>query len=167
MTEICKDDEYRPSSPSSYLIIANIGKENNAIQLIKVACAYKFIPLIVGLYKFINDETLQTYNCIRVNSLSEVKLMMNEKNIPIIGLEITEISLPVGNYTFPDFIAIMPGNEGLGLSKTQRQIVDQYIYIPQYGNGIESLNVTIATSVVIYQYCSQKLDFDCCESNML
>jgi len=46
----------------------------------------------------------------------------------------------------------MPGNEGTGLSKRQRLAADSFVYIPQYGDGTASLNVTVATTMVLHQF---------------
>jgi tRNA G18 (ribose-2'-O)-methylase SpoU len=45
----------------------------------------------------------------------------------------------------------MPGNEGTGLSLNQKQYCDDYVFIPQYRATIESLNVSVATSIVLYE----------------
>jgi tRNA G18 (ribose-2'-O)-methylase SpoU len=49
-------------------------------------------------------------------------------------------------------IALMPGNEGTGLSDRQKSVVDYFVYIPQYGHGTASLNVTVATTMVMHRY---------------
>ena len=46
----------------------------------------------------------------------------------------------------------MPGNEGTGLSDRQKSVVDYFVYIPQYGHGTASLNVTVATTMVMHRY---------------
>lgn len=42
--------------------------------------------------------------------------------------------------------------QGTGLSDVQRAVCDRYIYIPQYGPGTASLNVTVAASIVLHQF---------------
>lgn len=41
---------------------------------------------------------------------------------------------------------------GTGLNQKQRDIANNFVYIPQYGNGIESLNVTVATSIILHRF---------------
>ena len=55
---------------------------------------------------------------------------------------------------FEQSIALMPGNEGTGLSSRQKSVVDYFVYIPQYGHGTASLNVTVASTMVMHRYTS-------------
>ena len=48
-------------------------------------------------------------------------------------------------------IALVPGNEGSGLSARLRSSCEQLLYIPQYGNGTASLNVHVAASLVMHR----------------
>ena len=40
----------------------------------------------------------------------------------------------------------------LGLNDKQKLICDEFVYIPQYGDGTASLNVNVATSIVLHEY---------------
>ena len=42
--------------------------------------------------------------------------------------------------------------QGTGLSQQQLKLCDSFVYIPQYGQGTASLNVTIAASIVLHQF---------------
>lgn len=42
--------------------------------------------------------------------------------------------------------------QGQGLSAKQCEICDFFVYIPQYGCGTASLNVTVAASIVLHQF---------------
>lgn len=52
--------------------------------------------------------------------------------------------------------AIIMGNEHRGVSAEAREIADQLITIPMFGM-IESLNVSVATAVILYEACRQRL----------
>jgi len=52
--------------------------------------------------------------------------------------------------------AIIMGNEHRGVSTEAREIADQLIFIPMFGM-IESLNVSVATAVILYEACRQRL----------
>lgn len=43
-------------------------------------------------------------------------------------------------------------NQGAGLSEAQMRECDAFVYIPQYGCGTASLNVTVAASVVLHHF---------------
>lgn len=42
--------------------------------------------------------------------------------------------------------------QGHGLSEKQVALCDAFVYIPQYGDGTASLNVTVATSIVLQHF---------------
>ncbi len=42
--------------------------------------------------------------------------------------------------------------QGQGLSEKQIALCDSFVYIPQYGDGTASLNVTVATSIVLQHF---------------
>jgi tRNA G18 (ribose-2'-O)-methylase SpoU len=45
--------------------------------------------------------------------------------------------------------AFLVGNEGTGLSEAQKAVCDHFVYIPQYGNGTASLNVSVAAAIAL------------------
>lgn len=120
-----------------------------------------------------------TLTYIRYSSLSEVSLYLKGHGIKLTGIEIMEEAVQLQDFPWierynrdrneknadsPDTcedasanssntasIAIMPGNEGTGLSLQQKTICDDYVFIPQYRATIESLNVSVATSIVLYE----------------
>jgi tRNA G18 (ribose-2'-O)-methylase SpoU len=38
------------------------------------------------------------------------------------------------------------------MSEKQKSVCDGYIYIPQYGAGTASLNVNVATGIILHKY---------------
>ncbi len=52
--------------------------------------------------------------------------------------------------------AIIMGNEHLGVSEEALAIADHNIYIPMFGM-IQSLNVSVATAVILYEACRQRI----------
>jgi len=50
----------------------------------------------------------------------------------------------------PDRLALLVGNEGAGLSADGRTRVEQSVSIP-IGSSVESLNVAVATGIILYQ----------------
>ena len=53
-------------------------------------------------------------------------------------------------------VAIVMGNEANGVSKEIQEMSDEKIKIPMIGKT-ESLNVSVATAVVLYEYVRQKI----------
>ena len=66
---------------------------------------------------------------------------------------------------FTNKVAIIMGNEHRGISDEINEIVDKHIYIPMRGM-IQSLNVSVATAVILYEAQRQRTlkgMYDSCE----
>ncbi len=140
-----------------YLIISNIAKKPNIIQLINTANAFYFEPILVGAPKI--RDSIVSYIKLPSNvplrwfpSLELTKSFLQDRNVRIVGIEILEGAQSCLEYSFPQRIAIMPGNEGDGMNEKQKRYCDQFLYIPHYGNGTASLNVHVATSLIMLHY---------------
>ncbi len=44
------------------------------------------------------------------------------------------------------------------MNNNQKEICDEFIYIPQFGSGTASLNVNVATSIIINEYNNWKIN---------
>ncbi|KAG1326357.1 putative TrmH family tRNA/rRNA methyltransferase [Cocos nucifera] len=100
-----------------------------------------------------------------------------ERDCDICGVEITEGAISVTHHPFKKSTAFLLGNEvlsfflifsirfapfnevsvlasekGTGLSEKECEICDFFVYIPQYGGGTASLNVTVAASIVLHHF---------------
>ncbi|MFD2561919.1 TrmH family RNA methyltransferase [Aquimarina rubra] len=74
----------------------------------------------------------------------------------LIGLEITENSIPVAEYTFSekDKIVLIIGEENLGISEDVLNRVTKSVHINMYGTN-SSMNVATATGVALYEITKQ------------
>ena len=120
-------------------------------------------------------------NFFRIRDPNHLKLWLNKNSITLVGIEIMDdaitlnddkifqtqtqtasgsgsetgsIVLKTTTTTTTKRIAFMPGNEGTGLSQTQKDICDKFVVIPHYGTATASLNVHVATCLVLYRYNS-------------
>jgi RNA methyltransferase, TrmH family len=57
---------------------------------------------------------------------------------------------PLDRLQPPDRLALVVGNEGAGLSSEGRGRIAQFVSIP-IGSAVESLNVAVATGIILYQ----------------
>jgi tRNA G18 (ribose-2'-O)-methylase SpoU len=146
------------SQISRYLVISNISKINNVQSLIQSALAFNFTPILVKP-KRMQDDWSSFGHVIVMEDFGAMLLFLKDRGIPLIGIEIGNNSTSVLDFSFPEEIALMPGNEGTGLSQKQRDAVDLYLYIPQYGFGTASLNVYIATTLVLHRYTAYQSRF--------
>lgn len=91
----------------------------------------------------------------RVNNLVRALVDLQERGVWIYGFETTaEKTCFDLDYTGP--CALVLGGEGKGLHRLVREGCDQLARIPLRG-AIESLNVSVATAVVLYEAVRQRL----------
>ena len=143
------------------LVVCGIAKHGNIERLITTALAHNFYPVLVGaplvLSTTLNKHLDKDAEYHRVANIEELSVWLKEKEVKdIVGLEICDGSQDIGGIDWSKSrgrIALMPGNEGSGLSSQQKELCTQFVYIPQYGATVESLNVHVATTIALYQYC--------------
>lgn len=154
------------SSGDRYLVINNISKIKNIKNLCLIAGACNFCVLFVQPSENTLEETVRSsYLACRnlfvqhlvFSTLEEMKTYLVGKQIPLVGIEIMETAISMKAYSYEQKrgIAFMPGNEGMGLTPKQKNVCSHFMYIPQFGAGTASLNVNLATSIVLHDYCSR------------
>jgi tRNA G18 (ribose-2'-O)-methylase SpoU len=70
----------------------------------------------------------------------------------ILGVEIVDDARAIESHPFTGNTAFIMGNEGHGMTEAQKAICDGFVYIPQYGPGTASLNVSVAASIVMHHF---------------
>jgi len=156
-------DESKLSNQGIYLLIDSIQDPGNLGTIIRVADAVK----IDGI--FMNMTTVDVYNpkvikstmgslehveIVLVESLPELMRTMKDKGIRLFGAYLDE-SMDHFKADFNVGCGIVIGNEGNGISDEVIACVDQRIKIPMPGKS-ESLNASIATSVILYEVLRQR-----------
>ena len=136
-----------------YLVIYNISKQNNIRALLHAAEAYRFQAIVVGACQTDLSDVKNYQALIKLETYTELVAFLKAENVPLVGIEIMDGAKSILENPFTSSIALMPGNEGSGLSLKQKEIADSFLYIPQYGFGTASLNVYIATTLVLHRYC--------------
>ncbi|OMP11783.1 tRNA/rRNA methyltransferase, SpoU [Corchorus capsularis] len=140
----------------SYVVVHNIAKRHNVGTLARSATAFGVSEIIlVGRRDFNAFGSHGSTSHLRFrhfHSLTDACRYLKEKDCDICGVEITEGAVSVTDHPFKRSTAFLLGNEGTGLSAKECEICDFFIYIPQYGGGTASLNVTVAASIVLHHF---------------
>ena len=146
-----------------YLVLNNISKKNNLRHLCITAAAFDLTVIFTSKSQEQDldlDPLVAKGLLIRsYDSLAEAKLFLESHGVPLVGIEIMEEAVPLNTFPFHEYgyrIAVMPGNEGTGLNHKQKSYCDRFVYVPQYGSGTASLNVNVATSLVLNE-CAVKI----------
>lgn len=142
------------------LLLVNIDRDNNIGNIIRSANTFGVQEvLIYGRKKFdrrtsVGAEFFMQFRHIRF--IEEIAPLKQEFDL-ILGLEQTESSVELHSYQWPENknILIAVGNEGKGLPQEILNICDTTLEIEQYGTT-RSLNVSVATGIVLYDYRIKK-----------
>ena len=90
----------------------------------------------------------------KVNNLKDAIYLLKENKVEILGLD------QAGNKTIYDSdllnpLALLIGSEEKGISKGILKLINQKVKIPMTGN-VESLNVSVATSIALFEVIRQR-----------
>ncbi|XP_059632612.1 uncharacterized protein LOC132275210 [Cornus florida] len=144
------------SGIESYVVVHNIAKRHNVGTLARSATAFGVSELIVvgrrDFNAFGSHGSTSHLRFRHFHSLSDARHFLKEKDCDICGVEITDNAVAINHHPFKKSTAFLLGNEGTGLSTKECEICDFFVYIPQYGCGTASLNVTVAASIVLHHF---------------
>ena len=139
------------------LILDGIQDPSNLGTIIRSSVAFGVDTIVlsnntVDLY---NDKVLRSsegmlfhINIIR-DDINRLIDKLHDESYQIYGTKVDGGSV-LKDVTFSEKCAIVMGNEGSGVSSSILDKCDKYIYIPM-NNDCESLNVGVATSVILYE----------------
>ena len=154
---ICKIEENKNIS-DRILILDNIQDPGNLGTIIRSAVAFNIDTIILS------SDTVDLYN---PKVIRATQGMLFKVNIIVKDLDIFIPQLKNNNYYIygtnvnggkslksiekRNKFAIIMGNEGKGVKEELKQYIDENIYIDMNSN-CESLNVAIATSIILYEF---------------
>lgn len=97
-------------------------------------------------------STIEKVNYECVDSLPIYLSELKTDGYKILGLEITDRSLPIRNIAFEQWnkIVLVIGSESYGISEESLQVIEQNIHIPMYGVNT-SMNVVQALAIALYE----------------
>lgn len=166
-------------SPKLNLVICNIQKIANVKAMLMAGVAFGCSEiLLVGQEK--NSQRKDMFPTpfqeavqkgqIRLQRFAKWKecvAYMEKESMFLIGVEIDETSKLLNDdyfqTNFPDGdsgkganIGILMGNEGQGIQPAHLKNCNALLRIPQYGAGTASMNVNVATNIVLYRFQNWK-----------
>eukprot|EP00434_Breviolum_minutum_P024964 symbB.v1.2.022052.t1/scaffold1928.1/size95828/10 len=143
-----------------YLILFNLNKKNNLGAILRSAAAFGVrLVLLVGRQGFkafckkSGQGVVPIENAATVSeAVAALKARHPAGELQVCGVEILSQAQSLHSSPFRGPTAFMVGNERGGLTREQIDHCDSFVYIPQFGGGVGSLNVACACSVVLYQF---------------
>jgi len=147
----------------NWLLLDSIQDPGNVGTMVRTADAAGLTGVILGegSAEFYNPKTLRAMQGsnfhIRLcrKSLEKMIPLLQNSGCLVYGTEVSdERATNFLEVKKTDNFAIIVGNEGQGISRNIRNIVDQNLYIPLYGQA-ESLNVSVAAGILIYNFITK------------
>ena len=152
---ICSKKDSNEYIGKRYLMLDKISDPGNLGTIIRSAVAFNIDTLILSddSCDVYNDKTIRAtegalfrLNIIREN-LEEVLTNLEKLNINIYGTDVTNGDT-IDTVDKNNFCIII-GNEGSGISKNISKKISKNIHLKT--NNVESLNVAVATSIILYE----------------
>jgi len=156
-------DEILKKSDGIILILDSVTDAGNLGAIIRTSVAAGIDGIILSRRHSapLNETVLKTSSGALMNArivlsknISREMKILKEKGYWIISTDVKS-GLPYYEYTFDIPTAIVIGSEGKGISTIVKKYTDQFINIPQ-SKKIESLNVSAATAVILFEALRQK-----------
>lgn len=84
-----------------------------------------------------------------VSNLPQLIVDLRQKGVTVVAVEQSSESIKIANFTVPDAVAYILGNEVDGVPENIQQLCDVVVDIPMLGKK-ESLNVATTAGIVLY-----------------
>jgi tRNA G18 (ribose-2'-O)-methylase SpoU len=141
-----------------HVAIENLEHDFNIGSIVRTANAFLAKEIhIVGKKRWNRRGAMVTdrYQHIRHHeTAAEFHAWAVSENLPILGLDNIEGSVPLETATLPKECILLFGQEGSGLSPDARLACDQLFEISQYGST-RSINVGAAASIAMHAWIVQ------------
>ena len=152
---ICSKKDSKEYIGKKYLMLDRVSDPGNLGTIIRSAAGFGVETVILSLdcCDVYNDKVIRAsegaifkINIIREDLISSLD-NLNKLGINIYGTDVIKGS-SVTTICKDNFCVVI-GNEGNGISDKIRAKIDEYIHIDS--SGVESLNVAVATSIILYE----------------
>lgn len=100
----------------------------------------------------------ETMPVIQVTNLARTLRWLQEQGVWLVGA-VAEAEKGLFETQLTGAIALVMGAEGTGLRRLTQETCDQLVKIPMLGS-VESLNVSVATGICLYEIVRQRLHFN-------
>lgn len=141
------------------LYLDNLQDPGNIGTILRTALAFNIKTIIsTSLVTFYNQKTIQSSQgaIFHLNLLKgDDKILFGlKKDYKLIATSLNENTIDLREFNWPNKVVLIVGNEGNGVSKEILNMADSTIKIPI--ENIDSLNVGIATAILIYNFKTTK-----------
>jgi len=159
---ICNKPNYKIDyTLKKYLLCDNVSDPGNMGTIIRTALAFNVDMIILekGSVDIYNDKVIRGSQGaifkipVVYENLGEVIKNLQERNVKVYASTLSKRSISLTEIKEIDKYALIVGNEGSGVKQIYQDIADFNIKI-DHSNTIDSLNVGVATSIMLYHFDS-------------
>lgn len=93
---------------------------------------------------------------IQVTNLGKTLATMKLQDVKVVGTLLDDTALPIQSCDLTGRLVVVMGAEDTGIRPINQAQCDEKIYIPMSGD-LQSLNVSVATGMALYEVCRQRL----------
>jgi tRNA G18 (ribose-2'-O)-methylase SpoU len=148
------------AKPRLFVLLHGVAKSTNVGNIMRSASAFDAEHLLVvggghkkKLATFGSQGTERFVSVKRFSALEEAVEWVHSEGGRVVGVEITPDAKPITDPdAFTGTTALFMGEEGHGLNERQKTLCDSFVYIPQYGVGTASLNVSVAAGIAMHRF---------------
>ena len=156
---VCKIRNNQKIEGDLILYLDNLQDPGNIGTILRTALAFNIKTIIsTSLVTFYNQKTIQSSQgaIFHLNLLKgDDKILFGlKKDYKLIATSLNENTIDLREFNWPNKVVLIVGNEGNGVSKEILNMADSTIKIPI--ENIDSLNVGIATAILIYNFKTTK-----------
>lgn len=152
--------------PQTIIILDQITDPQNLGSIMRSASAFNAKTIITSSKNCVKESAilaktssgaLENIKLVEVVNINQTIDWLKKQGYWVIGLD-HNANVYIHQYQAPEKLAIVLGSEGDGIRKLTKEKCDILIKIPMLQeNSLDSLNVSIATSVALYEIFKQKI----------
>ena len=140
---------------------------HNLGAILRTADATNVDGIIIGKHRSVSLNAtvakvaagaIETVKVAAVTNLTQAINQCKAAGYWVFGTDVNQsLDYRLVDYTGPTLLVV--GSEGKGLSRLVREACDQAVHIPMHGQ-VPSLNVSVATAVLLYEVNNQRLPIE-------
>lgn len=159
------DDYKNQQKPILLLILDQITDPNNLGACLRTAVAMGVSAVIVpkhhssGITPAVAKVAVgatELIPFIQVTNLARTIENIKQQGVFVFGTALDDTAKSAKDCDLTGDVAIIMGSEGDGIRRLTADSCDQLVYIPMVANAIQSLNVSVATGMMLYEASRQR-----------
>ncbi|UXZ05813.1 23S rRNA (guanosine(2251)-2'-O)-methyltransferase RlmB [Moraxella nasicaprae] len=162
LEQLCQKDDVL------FLVLDQITDAHNLGACLRSACAMGVDAVIIPKHQSasltptvakVSVGAAEVIDVVSVTNLARTLTMLKKQGVFVFGTALDETAKPLHDCDFEGKVAIVMGSEGDGMRRLTIESCDTLVYIPMADipDRPQSLNVSVATGMTLYEVARQRL----------